>query len=136
MNTWIRSKGVGTFMNLIVLALAIITLVVYIVYATSAEGLMVLWVVGLLGAIIAGEVILFFFDNDYIPIFAAAASMAALGCFAFSPPETIGSVVDYFQNIVMFGNPENFQIIAVIAVLMLVMGVMAIVSCFFERIKK
>ena len=100
-----RRKKFGTFINLIMLALAIVTFFVYRIYATSAEGLMMPWVERLLLTIIVGEAILFLFDNDYIPIIVAGLSMTTLGCFAISPPETIGSIVDYFQNIVMFGNP-------------------------------
>ena len=85
-------------------------------------------------ALAAGcEIALFFFENDFLPILASALSAAALGCFLLNPPETIGSVVDYFQNIVMFGNPENFGIIIALTVLLLALTALAVVRCFCRQ---
>lgn len=128
-------KTIGTYIDFGVLLLAIVTLIVYLTYATSIDGLMMPWVIVLLLFIVAGEVALFFFDNDYIPVAVAALSMTSFGCFAVAPPETLGSIVDYFQNIVMFGHPEKFSLIVVILVFMLLMSIAAIVACFFDREK-
>lgn len=130
-----REKSTGAFIGLGVLVMAIVSLIVYLVYATSLEGLMMPWVIVLLVAVIALEAVQFFIDNDYTPIAAAGCSMAALGCFVVSPPTTIGSIVDYFQNIVMFGNPDKFGIIVATIVVLLVTSVAAIVGCFFGRVK-
>ena len=130
-----REKSTGAFIGLGVLVMAIVSLIVYLVYATSLEGLMMPWVIVLLVAVIALEAVQFFIDNDYTPIAAAGCSMAALGCFVVSPPATIGSIVDYFQNIVMFGNPDKFGIIVATIVVLLVTSVAAIVGCFFGRAK-
>lgn len=132
----IGNRRIGTFLNIAVFLLAVASLIAYLLYATSAEGLMVPWVVVLLLLVIAGEAVLFFFDNDYIPILMAVCSMLAFGVFLYTPPQVLGSLADYMQNIVMFGNPEDFGIIVTIIALELVMSLMAIVSCFFERIKK
>lgn len=133
---FIKKKGVATYINLAVLILTIVTFIVYLNYATSADGLMMPWVVVMLAAVIVCEIALFFFDNDYIPVIVPCLCMIALGCFAYKPPETLGSIVDYFQNIVMFGNPENFKIIVSLIVLMLITGIASIVSCFFDRVRK
>lgn len=130
-----KRKSVGAFLNLAVLALSLVSLIVYAVYANTYDGLMMPWVIVCLLAVIAGEAVLFFFDNDYIPIAVAALSMTAFGCFAVAPPETLGSIADYFQNIVMFGHPENFGLIVTLFVLMLLASVASVVSCFFEREK-
>ena len=132
----VRSKRAGAFVGVGVMILSLATLVVYLSYAVSLEGLMMPWVVVLLTLVIVGEAVLFFFDNDYIPVAVAACSMAALGCFAVSPPETLGSVVDYFQNIVMFGNPEKFGIIVAIVIMLLATSAAAVAACFFRRVKK
>lgn len=131
----IRKKSIGAFIGLGVMILSLVSLIVYLAYAVSLEGLMMPGVVILLLLVIAGEIALFFYDNDYIPIAAAACSMAALGCFAISPPETIGSIVDYFQDIVMFGNPDKFGIIIAVVVLLLLTSITAVVGCFFGRVR-
>lgn len=133
---FIKKKGVATYINLAVLILTTVTFIVYLKYATSADGLMMPWVAVMLAAVIVCEIVLFFFDNDYIPVIVPLLSMIALGCFAYKPPETLGSIVDYFQNIVMFGNPENFKIIVSLIVLMFITGITSIVSCFFDRVRK
>ena len=130
----IRSKRAGAYIGMGVFVMTIVSLVVYLVYATSLEGLIMPWVIVLLLLTAAAEAVQFFFDNNYTPIAAAGCSMAALGCFAAAPPATIGSIVDHFQNIVMFGNPEKFGIIIAVIVLLLVTSVAAIVGCFFPRV--
>lgn len=130
-----RKRGGATFLNIAVLCLAVAELIVYLQYANAGEGLFVPWVLVLLLFVILSEIALFFFDNDYLPIAVAGLSMLALGLFAQTPPETLGSIADYYQNIVMFGDPQNFGIIVANFVLMLVMSVTAIVSGFFRREK-
>ena len=130
-----EKKGVGAFLGIGVAALAIVSLILYLVYATSADGLFMPWVLALLLMIVAAEAILFFLDNDYLPILVSALSAAAFGCFLMDPPETIGSVVDYFQNIVMFGNPEKFGIIMALTGILLLMTVIAVIACFMKRVK-
>ena len=130
-----EKKGVGACLGSGVAALAIVSLILYMVYATSADGLFMPWVLALLLMIVATEAILFFLDNDYLPILVSALSAAAFGCFLMDPPETIGSVVDYFQNIVMFGNPEKFGIIMVLTGILLLMTVIAVIACFMTRVK-
>ena len=68
-----REKSTGAFIGLGVLVMAIVSLIVYLVYATSLEGLMMPWVIVLLVAVIALEAVQFFIDNDYTPIAAADA---------------------------------------------------------------
>ena len=105
-----EKKGVGAFLGIGIAMLAIVSLILYMVYATSADGLFMPWVLALL-------------------------LMIAFGCFLMDPPETIGSVVDYFQNIVMFGNPEKFGIIMVLTGILLLMTVIAVIACFMTRVK-
>ena len=130
-----EKKGVGAFLGIGIAMLAIVSLILYMVYATSADGLFMPWVLALLLMIVAAEAILFFLDNDYLPILVSALSAAAFGCFLMDPPETIGSVVDYFQNIVMFGNPEKFGIIMILTGILLLMTVIAVIACFMTRVK-
>lgn len=132
---YVKKRGVATYINLVVLILTIASLIVYCTYAGSAEGLTMPWVIVMLVLTMVGEVSLFVFDNDYVPIAMPCFIMVALGCFLVSPQTTIGSVVDYFQDIVMFGNPDNFGIIVAVVVLLLITSIASIVSCFFERVK-
>lgn len=134
--SYIRSRAAGAYIGAGVLVMAIASLIVYLVYATSLEGLMMPGVVVLLVAVMLCEAAQMAFDNNYTPIAAAGCSMAALGCFAVAPPATIGSIVDYFQNIVMFGNPDKFGNIVAVIVVMLITCVLAVVGCFFERVRK
>ena len=127
--------GAGTYLGLIVGALAIVSLILYLTYATSADDLFMPWVVVALGLVLAGEAVLLFRDSDFLPVLICALSAAAFGCFLMDPPETIGSVVDHFQNIVMFGNPEKFGVIVALTALMLVMTVAAVIACFLQRKK-
>ena len=128
-------KAAGAYLGMAVEALAFVSLILYLTYATSADGLFMPWVLALLFLILVAEVLLSFFDNDYMPILVAGMSAAAFGCFLMDPPETIGSVVDYFQNIVMFGNPEKFGIIIALAALLLAMTAVAVIACFLRRVK-
>ncbi len=128
-------KAAGAYLGIAVGALALASLILYLAYATSADGLFMPWVLVLLLLILTAEAVLFLFDNDYLPMIVAGMSASAFGCFLMDPPETIGSVVDYFQNIVMFGNPEKFGIIISLTVLLLLMTVLAVIACFLARVK-
>ena len=128
-------KSAGAYWGIAAAALALVSLILYLVYATSADGLFMPWVLALLLMIVVAEGILYFFDNDYLPILVSVLSAASFGCFLMDPPETIGSVVDYFQNIVMFGNPEKFGIIIVLTGMLLMMTAVAVIACFLPRMK-
>lgn len=132
----IRNKAIGAYFGVAVFFLSAASLVVYLIYANSIQGLMMEWVIVFLALAMVGEIVLFFFDNDYLPIIIAMFPMIAFGLFLKYPKETLGSVVDYFQRIVMFGYPENFSIIVVIVILLVVTTIVAVVSCFFARVKK
>lgn len=129
-------KSAGAYAGLLVGLLAIVSLGLYMIYGTSADGLMVTAIPVMLGVIVLTEAVLFFLDNDWLPVLAAALSAACFGLFAYTPPETIGSIVDYYQNIVMFGNPEKFGLIVAVLAVMLLMMVVAIAACFMRRTKK
>lgn len=132
-----KSKTIGAFMGMGIILLSILSLIFYLVYATSSDELMMPLVIVFLVLVIVGEIATFFFDNDYIPVAVAALTMASVGCFAISPIETIGSITDFFNGgMVMFGNPDNFGIIMTILIFLLITTITAIVACFFKRVKQ
>ena len=134
----IRNKTIGTYIGLGALLLSITSLIFYLIYvATDSELLMMPWVIVFLSLSIAGEIVLIFFDNDYLPIALAVLPMLALGCFVASPLATLWSIASYINDgIVMEGaNPDNFRIIITIAVLLLAASVAAVTAGFFKRIK-
>lgn len=132
----LKSKRAGAYAGLAVGCLAVVGLILYLSYALSSDGLMMPVVPVLLALIILAEMFLFFADNDIVPILAAGMASGVFGAFLYSPPETIGSIVDYYQNIVMFGNPEKFGLIVSLIVIFLLMTVLAVVACFMRRTVK
>lgn len=135
----VRNKTAGAFIGLGVLLLSIASLVLYSVYVSKDSDLLMMpWVIVFLVFAIAGEVVLFFLDNDYLPVVIAMFPMFALGCFAASPLATLFSVASYFgEGIFMDGaNPDYCGLIIGIAVLFVVTSAAAVAACFFKRVKK
>lgn len=133
----IISKTVGFYIGLGVMLLSIVSLVAYLVYVdTNSKLLMMPWVIVFIVLTIVGEISLFFYDNDYLPIAIASFPMLAFGFFVKSPLATLWSIVSYLNGASMEGaNPDNFELIIMIAVLLIITSAAAVTACFFNRVK-
>ncbi len=123
----------GLFADVALVVLTVVSFVAYLVYAAGAEGLMFWPVPVLLSGVLVSAAVQILLRDDWSPVAAAACAAGALGCFLAFPPETLGSVADYYQNIVMFGNPDKFDEIVVNVVLMFSVTAVAVLSCFLRR---
>lgn len=138
MKEFLRKKSIGAYIGLGVFILSVTSLIVYLRYISTDPGLLTLpWVIVVLALIIAGEALLFVFDNDYLPVVIAALPMLALGLFLQSPLATLWSIAGYLQGGIEMegGNPDNFGLIIGLAVLLVVTTVLAVMACFFKRVK-
>ena len=136
-----RKKTIAFYILLgVIVSLSIAALIVYAKYVSTYPGLlMVPWVIVFLALTIAGEITLFFSDNDYLPIVITVFPVCAFGFFLASPLATLFSVVirlGIAEDVKMDGaDPANFEMIIAIAVLCIVTAAAAVAACFFKRVK-
>ncbi len=80
------------------------------------------------------ETLRLFYDNDWIIIGVGIISTIALGAF-ITMDEVFGSIVDYANNIVMFGHPENIGMIITIIIFIILSIIFTIISSFITTEK-
>lgn len=126
-----KNKSVAFFLSMGTGLAAIITLILYIV-AGLGDGLNALVVVSLI-AIVVAEVLAVYFGNHiltmYLPVLTPV--FAALATFTFIS-DNVGTFVDYFTGVGIFGDTTQIGIITTISVLALITSVLSIATCFVK----
>lgn len=131
MKNFIAKKSVGFYFLLIAIAAAIIATIQFATWApahkTTDTLLMVVLVLG-----IAVDVILMFFDNDYLTILATI--FYSIGFFRLLV-DSVGSFVDKLQGIVMFGDSSQVGTIIMMAAIIGISVAASIIASFLRRVK-
>ena len=132
MKSFIQNKAAGFYLLLVSGVLALASFIYYVTwgqanYATNAIVIVTL-TIGF-----AINILLLFYDNDYLIIVVTGLYSAAL-CQLIM--DNVGSFVDAYQGIIMFGDPTQVGTVLSIAALMGMGVLVCIVSGFLNRKKQ
>ena len=132
MNTWLKNKTIGFYVILAAAAAAVISLVRYGIWA-PAHNTMDATVAAALVIGIVLNLILTARDEDILVVISVACYSYAL--FRHLTNQ-VGSFVDSFQGINMFGDATQVGTIVSIAIVMAVGAVLSIIAAFMRREKE
>ncbi len=131
MKDFLTGKAYGFWVVVLALVAAVISLIRYLMWAPAHNSMNVLVVVVLILGI-ALNIVSIVKDEDLVLV-------AVTGCYAFGLfrhlADQVGSFVDAFQGINMFGDASQVGTIISIGVCMVVGTLLAIVSGFLKREK-
>lgn len=132
MKKLLSKKTFGTYLVLAAVAAAVISLVRFLMWAPSRQAMDSLLVAALALGIIC-DAALILKDNDYLIILSTA-------CYSFGLfrllADSVGSFVDAFQGINMFGDASQVATIISISIVMAVSVILSITASFLKREKE
>jgi len=133
MKASLKNQAAGFYIQTIAAIAGLISIVVYFRYASALGIVDKLVVIGMITGILCGIVQLLL----NIDVFALLMSVSfSVTLFYFiTCGETIGSYMDYINNIVAFGHSELIGHINLVIGFVAVSTVLAIVGCFFSTRK-
>lgn len=131
MKSFLKNKAAGFYFLVVACVLAVVSFVYYITWAQGLSAVSSVIAAGLLAGI-AVNVLLLFFDNDFLVIALTVLYGVAVSQLLV---DSVGSFADALQGIVMFGDPTQVGTIISISMLILCGVVMAIISGFTKRVK-
>lgn len=124
-----QKRLAGSWFLVISGALALAALAVYLIWAPAHHAFHAI-VPAALAAGAAAEALLYFTDVSYLGVAATALFSTA---FFTLLSDSVGSFVDAFQGIVMFGDSSQLGIILLISTLIFACILLSILSCFVKR---
>lgn len=131
MKTMLAKKTAGFYLLLLAGILAITSGVYYLLWSTANynmnQMIPIVWGVGLLV-----NILLLFWDNDYLLILITA--LYSIGLFQLLV-DSAGSFADAYQGIVMFGDPTQIGTILTISAIIAV-GILACIAAGFMGRRK
>ena len=126
------TKAVGFYFIVLAALLGIISVIRFIMWGSAHDALDTVTIIALIVAIVL-DIILMVKDNDYLVIAATACySIAAVKLLT----DSVGSFVDAFQGINMFGDASQVGTIISISAVMGVSILLSIISGFLKRVKE
>jgi hypothetical protein len=132
MKDFLNKKSVGFYFLVLAEILAVISLVRFFLWAPQHNATDMIIVVALIAGL-ALNLFLGFKDNDYVIILTTVCySIAVVKLLTNS----VGSFVDAFQGIKMFGDSTQVGTILSISILILISVLMSIIASFFKRVKE
>ncbi len=127
-----KNKAVGFYLIVLAGVLAIASLVRYVIWAPAHNAMNSIILLALIAGL-AVNILLIIFDNDFLVILVTTLySIALFQLFV----DSIGSFVDAYQGIVMFGDPTQVGNIASISVLIVTSILTSIIAGFMNRVKR
>lgn len=127
----LKTKKIGFYFTALAGIFAIATVIYYYIWAQSHNALNpVVLVVLLIGFLL--DVVLVYYDNDFLTIGATICYSIALFQLVV---DSVGSLVDFFQGIVMFGDSTQVGTIFTLSCMILVGTIASIIASFMERVK-
>ncbi|HJA65736.1 MAG TPA: hypothetical protein H9955_05455 [Candidatus Mediterraneibacter cottocaccae] len=131
MKEFIAKKSAGFYFLVIAVVLEIISLIRFLVWAGAHSGMDLLIVGGFVAGIILGLVLVFYDNAILMVLMTAGFSIAGIRLLT----DSVGSFVDAFQGINMFGDATQVgNIISMIVMIMI--GVLAcMIASFLNRAK-
>lgn len=128
----LEEKAIGFYFVVIAAVLSAIAMIRFLLWAPNNKGMDTIIVAAFLLGIIL-DIYLMIKDNDYITIAAVACySVAVVKLFTNS----VGSFVDAFQGINMFGDSSQVGNILSIGSMILISVLVSIVASFLKRVKE
>ncbi len=132
MKEMMSKKAVGFYFVIVTMLLGIISIIRFVVWGSAHDTMDMLTIAALIAAVIL-DIILVVKDNDYLIIVATACySIAAVKLLT----DSVGSFVDAFQGINMFGDASQVGTIISISAVMGVSILLSIISGFLKRVKE
>ncbi|MGN1139720.1 MAG: hypothetical protein ACI4TF_00825 [Oliverpabstia sp.] len=128
----LERKLIGFYFAVLAGAVAIVSVVRFMLWAPKHSAMDMLIIVALFVGIIL-DFLLFFKDNDLVVIITTACySIAVVKLLT----DSVGSFVDAFQGIKMFGDATQVSTILSIATVMAVSVILSIIASFMKREKE
>ncbi|HJC44396.1 MAG TPA: hypothetical protein H9756_12115 [Candidatus Mediterraneibacter gallistercoris] len=126
------TKAVGFYFIVLAALLGIISVIRFVMWGSAHDALDTVTIIALIVAIVF-DIILMVKDNDYLVI-------AATACYSIATvkllTDSVGSFVDAFQGINMFGDASQVGTIISISAVMGVSILLSIISGFLKRVKE
>ena len=125
-------KAVGFYLIALAALLGVISLIRYAMWAPAHNAMDAITVTALVIGIVI-DIILFVKDNDYLVVVATVCYSTATIKFL---TDSVGSFVDAFQGINMFGDAPQVRTIISISAVMGISILLSIISGFLKRMKE
>ena len=131
MGAKLKEKAVGFYFLVVTAIIGIISLIRFAVWAPAHNTMDVVIIAALVTGIVL-NIILLIKDNNYLIILMTACySVAAIKVLT----DSVGSFVDAFQGINMFGDATQVGTVISISALMGVGVLLSIIASFLKRVK-
>lgn len=127
----LSTKAMGFYMVVFASLMALISVVRFLVWAPGHAAMDFVIVAALVVGIII-DIVILVRDNDYLTIAATACYSVAVARLLTN---SVGSFVDAFQGINMFGDATQVNTIVSISIVMGICVVFSILASFFKRVK-
>lgn len=132
MKELLTKKAIGYYIVVLAGILGLVSIMRFLLWAPSGGGMDGIIIAGLvLGLGI--DILLMFKDSNYFVIIATVCYSVAMMRLLTN---SVGSFVDAFQGINMFGDATQVGSIMSISILILICAVLSILAGFFKRIKE
>lgn len=132
MTELLSEKAVGFYFTAAAAIAAVISIIRFSIWASSSNNMDAV----ILAALIVGlliDIVLIFKDSDYLIILTTVFYSIAVFKLLVN---SVGSFVDAFQGINMFGDATQVSTIISISIVMLVSVILSIIASFLKRIKE
>lgn len=132
MTELLSKKAVGFYFTAVAAIAAVISIIRFSIWASSSNNMDAV----ILAALIVGlliDIVLIFKDSDYLIILTTV--FYSISVFKLLV-NSVGSFVDAFQGINMFGDATQVSTIISISIVMLVSVILSIIASFLKRIKE
>lgn len=132
MTELLSEKAVGFYFTAAAAIAAVISIIRFSIWASSSNNMDAV----ILAALIVGlliDIVLIFKDSDYLIILTTV--FYSISVFKLLV-NSVGSFVDAFQGINMFGDATQVSTIISISIVMLVSVILSIIASFLKRIKE
>ena len=126
-----EKKAVGFYFVALAGILGIVSLVRFMIWAGAHESMDYIIVAALIIGIIL-DVVLFFKDNAFV-IIAGTVCYGIAGIKVIT--DSVGSFVDAFQGIKMFGDATQVGTVMSLATVMMISVALSVVASFMNRVK-
>lgn len=131
MSEKMSNKAAGFYFAAAAAMIAVVSVIRYLMWAPAHKSMDIVVAAALILGIVI-DIVLIVKDNDYLTVIATACySVAAVKMLT----DSVGSFVDAFQGINMFGDATQVSIILSIFAVMAVSILLSIIASFLRRVK-
>lgn len=128
----LQTKSVGFYFVVLAVIAAVVSVIRFMMWAPKHNGMDGVIIAALAAGIVL-DIVLMVKDNDYVMVLSTICySVAAVKILT----DSVGSFVDAFQGINMFGDASQVNTIISIAVVMGISVLLSIIASFLKRVKE